>query len=404
MKALFVHDHYYYRDGHDVLSKGQFHNSVWQRYLDHFNDVTVIGRDGGIHQGTRDGMNIASRDHVHFALYPNVNSIKGLMAGRAKIKQALRDHIADHDVLILRGISEFGIMAFQEAKRQNKPVTIEVVGCAWDDMWNHGSIAAKLYAPYRFLMGKYMAKHADAAIYVSQKFLQNRYPSRAPIQASASNVQMDVDALRTDYPDAHQPFRIGLIGTLHNKLKGVHIAIDACSILKQRGINNLELHVLGPGDPDQSPINFNKDVLAKGLGDSVFHDGLRQSGKDVHEWLRTLDLYIQPSFQEGVPRAMIEAMGQSLPCIGSNAGGIPELIDQTCIVKSGDAKGLADKIEWMINHPDIRCTHAKRNLNEAQKYTMDQLTPIRAAFWRSVKFMALRYPQASQTSHPVLRS
>ena len=266
MKALFVHDHYYYRDGDNILSQGQFHNSLWQRYLDVFDHLTIIGRDGGDYTGDRTGVNLASRDHVTFALYPNINHIKGLLFGRKDINLAIQKQVADHDLLILRGMSEFGMLAYREAKRQGKPIAMEVIGCSWDDMWNHGFITAKLYAPYRFLMNKIMTKNADAVIYVSQEFLQNRYPTHAPIQAAASNVQIDAASCRDVYKnDPSKPLKIGLIGTLDNKLKGVHVALKSCRILKDRGVCGFEFHVLGPGDPDSAPINFNETVKDYGL-------------------------------------------------------------------------------------------------------------------------------------------
>jgi glycosyltransferase involved in cell wall biosynthesis len=386
MKALFVHDHHYYRDGDDILSKGQFHNSIWQRYIDCFNHLTVVGRDGGIYEGDKEGTNIASRNHVTFSLYDDVNTLKGLLSGRKEIKAALKDLIQSHDVLILRGVSEFGILAFLEAKRQGKFIAMEVVGCCWDDMWNHGSVKAKLYAPYRFLMGKYMVKRADAAIYVSQKFLQSRYPSDAPIQAAASNVQIELGSFHDIYTiRKDRPLKVGLIGTLKNKLKGVHIALEACETLRDRGVDNFTFHLLGPGDTDAAPIYFNKTVENRGLKNIAFHDGLRESGTPVHEWLRDLDIYIQPSFQEGVPRATIEAMGQSLPAIGAKAGGIPELLPQGCIIAPGDAIALADKLEWLLGNPKTRKDLAKRNYEEAKKYTMDKLVPIRTKFWNDVR-------------------
>ncbi|PCI01705.1 MAG: hypothetical protein COB76_00655 [Alphaproteobacteria bacterium] len=389
MKILFCHDHHYYTDESDTLSKGQYHNSIWQRYLDHFDDVTVLGRDGGTHTGTRTGMNTASRPHVSFTLFSDMNTLKGLLSGRKEIKKSIKKIVRTHDVILIRGVSEIGMLTFKEARRQNKIIAMENVGCSWDDMWNHGSIKAKIYAPYRFWMGKHLSKHADAVIYVSQEFLQGRYPSNASLQAAASNVQIESTSFRDTYNvNADTPLKIGLIGTLKNKLKGVHIALEAFKILKSRGVDGFTFHLLGPGDANAAPIHFNQSVKNLGLEKIAFHDGLRESGTPVHEWLRDLDLYIQPSFQEGVPRATIEALAQSLPAIGARAGGIPELLDPTCIVKPGDAKGLADKIEWMIKNPDIRAHHAKRNHDVATRYTMEKLIPIRKNFWKTVKSMA----------------
>jgi len=190
MKALFCHDHYYYRDGDITLSRGQYDASVWDRYLNHFEDLTVIGRDGGQADRHEKGINQSSRDRVSFKFFPNISSLKNKIFGNKNIQKSIAELVAVHDVIILRGTSELGALAFSEAKRQGKFVAMEVVSCAFDELWFYGSMKAKLYAPYRFLKQRQLARQSDAVIYVSQDFLQKRYPTRAPLIARASNVQI----------------------------------------------------------------------------------------------------------------------------------------------------------------------------------------------------------------------
>jgi glycosyltransferase involved in cell wall biosynthesis len=152
-------------------------------------------------------------------------------------------------------------------------------------------------------------------------------------------------------------------------------------ILQTRGITNASLHILGPGDPQP----FHDKINQLGLSNHIHLDGIRESGRHVWAWLRELDFYIQPSFQEGVPRAMIEAMAQGLPAIGSDAGGIPELISGDLIIKKGDAKILADKIEILLNDEHLRLTQSEKNFKTAQKYNNETLSRIRSEFWNNVK-------------------
>lgn len=386
MKALFCHDHYYYRDDDIFLSKGQYHYTIWTRYLNHFDTITVVGRDGGAGNANEKNINVSSADNVDFQLFENINSLRGMILGRQKIRDNIVKLVAAHDVIILRGTSELGAIAFAEAKRQGKIIAMEIVSCAWDELWYYGSIKAKLYAPYRFLKQRYYARHADAVIYVSQNFLQKRYPTKAPLVARASNVQISKFDFQTIKRKAKSHYKIGLIGTLKNKLKGVDVVIQAAQILHQKNISNFSIHILGPGDaaPFQSHLN------ELGLSNHVYFDGIRQSGADVFQWLRGMDLYIQPSFQEGVPRATIEAMAQSLPVVGSDAGGIPELIDSEFIVKRGDAKALAEAIERFILNPDLMAAQGVKNYETALKFTDDKLSAIRQDFWGNVKTMAVQ--------------
>ena len=57
------------------------------------------------------------------------------------------------------------------------------------------------------------------------------------------------------------------------------------------------------------------------------------------------DIYIQPSLQEGLPRAVVEAMSTALPCIGFNTGGIPELLEPEYIVKLKNVDGIVQRIK-----------------------------------------------------------
>lgn len=389
MKALFCHDHHYYRLGEQVLSKGQYNNDVWQRYLDHFDHLTVAGRDSGSMLKVADGYNIAGRDRVAFDLLPDTNSLFGRLFKRKDVKETIRLLVADHDVIILRGISEIGMMAYKQAARQGKIIAMEMVADPFDELWYHGSLAGKLYAPYRSYLAGHMVWNADAVIYVSQMALQEKYPTHHALAAAASNVQIGTEAFceKNDYT-ASDPFEIGLIGTLKNNLKGVDTVIKTAAILRESGYENFAIHILGPGDINASPLYFQKTVQDHKLQNHVYYDGLRTSGKEVWQWLRELDLYIQPSRQEGVPRAMIEAMAQGLPAIGSDVGGVSELLDTDCLIRRGDSHALAVKIRTMMDDADLRERQGRRNFNQAKTYASERLMPIRNNFWASVKKLA----------------
>ena len=130
------------------------------------------------------------------------------------------------------------------------------------------------------------------------------------------------------------------------------------------------------------PIAVNS-ALAKELGidDRVYFDGMVQSGGAVLEWLKGLDLYLQPSYQEGVPRATIEAMSMACPVIASTAGGIPELIHDQWLIKPGDTVRLAQLIIKMLDSPKCQYEAGLDNYINSLDYTSDVLVPRRQEFW-----------------------
>jgi glycosyltransferase involved in cell wall biosynthesis len=139
-----------------------------------------------------------------------------------------------------------------------------------------------------------------------------------------------------------------------------------------------EFRVLGPG----AARPWQREAARRGLDDRVRFCGILPSGPPVLAWLDEIDLYLQPSFQEGLPRALIEAMSRGCPALGSTAGGIPELLQASCLHHPGTAAELGRLILRAASAPDWQAVQAERNFTVAKRYTSDTLGPRRLAFWR----------------------
>lgn len=385
MKALYIHENFYYRQGgaEHVYSAAQFGYEYWDAYRQHFSHLTIVGRDAGlVKQGQHKHYNLSSGKGVSFALMPNLSGPRNLIKNRREVKEKLAALIAEHDAVILRNANEICWLAYFEARKQGKAVAVEMTGCQWDAMWHFVNPLAKFYAPIRHLQGRYLAWKADAIIYVSKEFLQGRYPSKAP-QAYASNVRIQKPSAAVltkrlkRIEKAKTPYRIGLIGALHHGLKGIDVAIDAMAKMLKRSPDLATLHILGHGDPSI----YDAQIEKRGLKGKIIFEGVLPSGAPVHKWLDSMDLYIQPSFHEGVPRATIEAMSRACPVLGSECGGIPELIPEGWTHKPGHVAKLADDMERLLQDRRTQVSHAKKSFKKAMQYTADKLEPRRQKFW-----------------------
>ena len=78
---------------------------------------------------------------------------------------------------------------------------------------------------------------------------------------------------------------------------------------------------------------------------------------------------------------MIEAMARGLPCIGSNVGGIPELISASSLVPPDDVPALAAKIHEVLTTPGRLQRMSKENLDRVPEYSEDVLRLRRQAFY-----------------------
>ena len=236
----------------------------------------------------------------------------------------IEEHIKDADLVISYG-SSYDL--YKIAKRYDKKFMSFVVSCAWDAFWNHGW-KGKLLAPYKFLRSRYTIKHSDYVLYVSNEFLQKRYPTNSKIQTGCSNVkipQMDDNIIeeRLKFIDNwdEKELRLATTAAVDVAYKGQQYVIRAMRELKRNGISNIHYHLLGGGN------NARLAGLAKkyGLEEQVHFHGVVPHD-EIFGLLDKMHIYIQPSLQEGLPRSMVEAMSRGLLCIGAKTAAIPELI------------------------------------------------------------------------------
>ena len=97
-----------------------------------------------------------------------------------------------------------------------------------------------------------------------------------------------------------------------------------------------------------------------------------------------LDIYVHPSRSEGLPRTIIEAISRATPCICSNVGGIPELIDGQYLFSYKDGmpeKKLANLVACM-NKEEMR-RQAIQNFKKAQEYAPKMLEKKRNSFFKN---------------------
>lgn len=164
------------------------------------------------------------------------------------------------------------------------------------------------------------------------------------------------------------------------------LLLKALRLAKER-LPRIELRVLGPGY--RRPCTAVVQKL--GLDGHVRLDGVIPAGSPVLSWLDQIDLYLQPSFQEGLPRALIEAMSRGCPALGSTAGGIPELLDAECLHRPGDHRALARLIVLRAGDRNWLIAQARRNFEVFKRYARTVTQQTRREFWSAFSSYARQY-------------
>ncbi|TMQ26067.1 MAG: glycosyltransferase [Nitrospirae bacterium] len=140
---------------------------------------------------------------------------------------------------------------------------------------------------------------------------------------------------------------VGSVGWLTD-VKGHEYLIEAVAKLKP-DFPSLHLVIIGSGDRHDALLQ--QSELA-GLRDAVHLLGHRD---DIEACLAGMDLFVLPSLNEGMGRALIEAMAAGLPVIASRVGGIPAVISHErtgLLVLPGDAGALAEALRRLLDRPE----------------------------------------------------
>jgi len=165
-------------------------------------------------------------------------------------------------------------------------------------------------------------------------------------------VHCGIDPERFGYADVRETGgNLLYIGRLAAE-KGIPVLFESLSLLAGRGYDFL-VTMVGDG-PDRAALE--EMAVRLGISDRLTFAGY--AGQDeVKEHLQKSDVLILPSFAEGVPVTLMEAMACGVPVIGTQVGGVPELIehDRTGqLVPPADSATLADAIIRYLDDPELR--------------------------------------------------
>lgn len=360
--------------------------SFWSRYLAVFDQVLVVARARKVSEAPPGWMR-ADGERVSFAIVPYYIGTGQYLSRVRRVASVVRQAVASGGAVILRVPSPIAGHAIPILRRANRPYGIEVVGDPYD-VFAPGANTHPLRPFYRWWFArqlKHCCAKACAVAYVTKEALQRRYPpSQGSFSTHYSSIELSDEALasapRVALP-RDRSLTIITVGTLEQLYKAPDLLIDSFNICVQQGLD-IRLSIVGDG---KHRPELEKRAAALGLTERVRFLGQLPAGEAVREQLDRADLFVLPSRQEGLPRAMVEAMARGLPCIGSTVGGIPELLPPEDMVPPNDAAALAQKLKEVLTDPERMARSSARNLEKAKEYHDDILNERRVAFYQYVK-------------------
>ncbi|TCP39565.1 glycosyltransferase family 4 protein [Rhodovulum marinum] len=212
---------------------------------------------------------------------------------------------------------------------------------------------AEIYEPYKWQLREKTARAAFVACISHFARSQAMYFSDPAHWTKIRIVHCGVTPERYDRPAplGGNGTRLVFVGRL-TAIKGLRVLLEAFARARETW-PDLHLTLVGDGE-DRAHL----EALAAPLGDAVAFTGYR-SQEGVAETLAASDVFVLPSFSEGLPVVLMEAMAAGKPVIATQLAGVGELVEEGVsgfLVPAGDAESLAERMVRIAGDPALRET------------------------------------------------
>lgn len=247
------------------------------------------------------------------------------------------------------------------------------------------------YNLYYHTLWKWMVKNASAVIALNQEEVGNL----AMLKVKKEKIRVIPNAVDSiKFSPLHSDIirqKYGFEGTIIlfvgaiSLLKGVHVLLESINnILKSYS----DLYLVFIGEVHSNDAEDVTDFIKKNnITNNVLFMG-HIPHDELPYFYSSADIFVTPSFSEGMPTALLEAMACGLPCIGTNVGGTKEVIEEMktgLLVEAGNSEQLAEGIKLLLTDDKLRRKlgdNARRKIIE--KYSWEKVTDQIENLYREV--------------------
>ncbi len=303
-----------------------------------------------------------------------------------EIKESLKHSLDGCDAVLLRIPDELAFQLYNVIKKIKIPLAVEVTSDPWM-LFKKGNTKDSIFRPFIrlhwYLMQKKICKKANGTSYVTQHYLQERYPyTVSKDNFTTFYTDTDIDESWLNFKPSKNnkiPKLIHVSTSISINSKGHRELLTSVGKLKEMGIET-NVVLVGSGELNKEC----KDIINK----FCLQNNVELTGKLTKEELKnklfSADIFVFPSYVEGLPRVVVEAMGAGLPCVATELPGIIELIGQEWTVPIYDTDILAMKIRVLLENKELLNKIGNNNRNVAKLYSIKMIERKREGFYKQL--------------------
>lgn len=323
-------------------------------------DPMVKGGIAAVVNGYRGSQLERDYNIIYVESYKDGGKLTKLVKGICSYFHFAKVLLVDHpDIIHIH--SSFGPSFYRKmpfiymASWAKKPIINHIHGADFDEFYVNASEKKK-----RLIKKVYEKCYVLIALSTEWKERLSQIISKDKIIIIENYSILHEDALteRLNRPSNNTILFLGEIG----KRKGCYdIPAMAEKVLEK--IPEAKFVLGGSGSPEDE-VAIKKLCDDKRISEKVVFPGWVR-GDQKSRLLRAADVFLLPSYNEGMPMSVLDAMGYGLPIVSTNVGGIPKIVhdgENGYCCEPGEVERMADSIVEMLNNRELLESMSKKSL------------------------------------------
>ncbi|GAO43254.1 glycosyltransferase family 4 protein [Flavihumibacter petaseus] len=230
----------------------------------------------------------------------------------------------------------------------------------------------------------YLLDHADVVGCLTPKW-EEQYRQKFGLTNTRVMYNLIAPPAAIDFPRAHkdpaEPLKLLFLGLIDEK-KGVFDMVEMARRHRAALEGKLTIFLGGVGKTDRLKEEISRDSLENILD---YRGWINETGKN--QYFRNVDGFILPSYNEGLPICILEAMSYGLPVMASRVGGIPEIMEDRVngfLFERGDQEAMFAAINQYVENNYLLEQHSKESLRLIRHFYPEEVVPQMEALYRSL--------------------
>jgi len=381
----------------EVYTPVAYGYDFYKRYLKAFDEIVVMGFCDYVTDEEAEGMLKVTGDRVSVAEITYPHGEYEYILKKCKIIKEVNNIVDKSDVMLLRVPETLCFLAMNRAIKKKVPFGIEVISDPIN-LYTRATCKSKyrlVYKVWYYLQLRRASYFANGTSYVTARELQKHYPPNLNKKDHFTTNYTDTDIVidkmlkKRTYPNNKTIELLHVAASISGFPKGHKEAIEClCKLIKEG--YNVKLVLVGSGELAKE----NQDYIKANKLESYIECTGMLKRDELFEEFNKADIFLFPSYNEGLPRVVIEAMSTALPVIASNIPAHRELLKTEYLSPVMNSDGLYKIAKRMIDNEDYYEKASQDSVDKVKEYDIKIIEKRRDDYYNKLLMISRKEKQS----------